>query len=69
MMPRHFIFIYGGNDPWSASAADPGTNPNCIKVVKEGGAHNTRISNLPDEQRELVLSTLNEWLEAPATKR
>jgi len=58
---RHFIFIYGQYDPWSASAADIGNNTQCIKVVKPGGSHATRISNLPPRQRELVLKKLEEW--------
>jgi len=60
---EHFIFIYGGNDPWSATAADIDGNKNCIKVVKEGGMHGTRIGNLPDDQKELVLRKLDEWLD------
>jgi hypothetical protein len=64
----HFIFLYGEYDPWSATAADPGKNENCLKVVKEGGSHRTRIMNLPDESREEVLSTLEEWLDSPAVR-
>lgn len=64
----HFIFLYGEYDPWSATAADPGDNENCLKVVKEGGAHSTRIRNLPDESREEVISLLEEWLETPASR-
>jgi len=60
---KHFIFIYGGNDPWSASAADINGNAECIKVVKEGGMHGTHIGNLPPEQKKLVLSKLEEWLD------
>ena len=28
---ENFIFLYGENDPWSASAADPGENKKCLK--------------------------------------
>lgn len=59
---RHFIFIYGENDPWSASAAVIDGNKECIKVVREGGAHSTRIKTLSDEQKSLVLNKLEEWL-------
>ena len=65
---KHFIFLYGEYDPWSASAADPGTNDQCLKIVKKGGAHSTRIGNLPPEQKELVISKLREWLDLPAAK-
>jgi hypothetical protein len=59
---KHFIFIYGEYDPWSASAVDLAGNPDCIKVVREKGSHGSRIGNLSPEQRELVYSKLEEWL-------
>lgn len=64
----HFIFLYGEYDPWSATAADPGDNGNCLKVVRKGGSHGTRIRNLPDESREEVISLLEEWLETTAAR-
>ncbi len=60
---ENFIFLYGEYDPWSATAADPGKNNKVLKIVKAGGAHGTRIRNLSDEQRELVYSKLEEWLD------
>lgn len=65
---KNFIFLYGEYDPWSASAADLTGNEDCLKVVKEGGSHSTRIRNLPDEQKEAVLTRLEEWLEQPALR-
>jgi hypothetical protein len=59
---RHFIFLYGEYDPWSASAADPGSNKSCIKVINPGGSHGTRITTLPVEQKKLVIRKLEEWL-------
>lgn len=63
---ENFIFLYGENDPWSATAADPGNNKKCIKIVNKGGAHGTRISILPEEQKELVMKKLQEWMDVPA---
>ncbi len=60
---RNFIFLYGEYDPWSATAIDPGSNRKVLKIVKPGGSHGTRIKNLPDEQKELVLSKLSKWLD------
>lgn len=65
---ENFIFLYGEFDPWSATAADPGDNDKCLKVVKEGGSHRTRIMNLSDDSREEVLDRLEEWLDYPATR-
>ncbi len=59
----NFIFIYGETDTWSATAAELTGSTNSIKIVKPGGSHRTRIWNLPDEQKETVISTLEHWLE------
>jgi len=58
----NFIFIYGELDPWSATAVDLKGKTNSIKVVKEGGCHRTRINNLPESQRKIIFSALNDWL-------
>lgn len=58
----NFIFIYGMKDTWSATAAAISEASNSIKILKEDGGHTTRIRNLPEEQKELVLSTLKEWV-------
>lgn len=56
------LLIYGGNDPWTASAAKAEGNKNVLKVVQEGGSHRTRIGTLPESQRELVMETLKKWM-------
>jgi hypothetical protein len=58
----NFIFIYGMQDTWSATAAQLSGNSNSLKILKAGGDHITRINNLPEDQKELVLSTLDSWL-------
>jgi hypothetical protein len=60
---NNMIYIYGEYDPWSAPAFVPVPGKtNALKVVKLGGSHTTRIQNLPEEQRQLVLDTLENWL-------
>jgi hypothetical protein len=56
------LLLYGGNDPWSASAATTHGNKKILKVVQSGGSHRTRIGTLPESQRELVLKTLEKWM-------
>jgi len=56
------LLIYGGNDPWTASAAKTNGNKKILKVVQPNGSHRTRIGTLPESQRELVMKTLEEWL-------
>lgn len=65
---ENFIFLYGQFDPWSATAADPGDNEKCLKIVREGGSHRTRIGNLPEEQKEEVLTKLEDWMETSVVK-
>ena len=61
---NNMIFIYGEYDPWSATAFVPiQGKTNALKIVKKGGAHSTRINNLPDYQRTQVLDSLEKWLE------
>lgn len=59
---ENMIFIYGEDDPWSATAVDLTLSNNLIKVVKPGGSHMTRIGNLPAEQQKVVMNALKEWL-------
>ena len=59
----NMIYIYGEFDPWSAPAFVPiPGKTNALKVVKPGGSHITRINNLPDDQKKVVLDTLGKWL-------
>jgi len=59
----NIIYIYGEDDTWSATAVELTGETNALKIVKKGGSHGTKIRNLPDEQKEAVLSTLERWLE------
>lgn len=59
---ENYIFIYGEYDTWTATAiTDTGTTNSRI-FVKEGGSHRTRISNMPEEQKEEVYQTLYSFL-------
>jgi hypothetical protein len=60
---RKILLIYGGNDPWSASAAKTYGNNKILKIVQSGGNHRTRIGTLPEFQRKRVMETLEKWLE------
>jgi len=60
---NNMLFIYGGNDTWSATAVELTGETNSIKMVKEGGSHRTRINNFSDEEKEIIYSTLEDWLD------
>lgn len=63
--PKH-IFIYGEIDPWSASGVctwlDDSKKQNMKIYVQPGGSHRARISNMPDDIKEQILSRLTDWL-------
>lgn len=60
---ERMILIYGENDPWSATAANPGKNPGVRRFVKPGGNHSVRIRILPEYQRIQLRKLLTEWLD------
>jgi hypothetical protein len=60
---NNMIFIYGGNDTWSATAVELTGETNSIKMVKEGGSHRTRINSFSDYEKKIIYSTLEDWLD------
>ena len=56
------LLIYGGSEPWSASAASTRGNKKILKIVQPNGSHRTRIDTLPESQRTLVMETLEKWM-------
>lgn len=63
----HHIFIYGENDPWSASGVsgwlDCSHKENMRVYVQPHGSHTARIYNMPDSIKEKIVSRLTKWLE------
>ncbi len=60
---NNMLFIYGENDTWSAAAVELTGETNSIKMVKEGGSHRTRINSFSNDEKEIIYSTLEDWLE------
>lgn len=60
---QNFIFIYGEYDPWNASSVQLNGTTNSIKMVKKAGSHATRIKHFNNEEKELIYSTLEKWLD------
>ncbi len=58
---ENFIYIYGENDPWTASAVELTGVTNSIKMVKKGGNHGSKIRDLDPDQKKLVYRKLQEW--------
>ena len=60
---KHMMWIYGEDDPWTATAVVLPPKDNFLKIVKPGGYHTSRINNLPDDQKKKVYDTLGSWLD------
>ena len=58
---QRIIYIYGGIDPWTAAAVQPAGGLDVVKVVQPGANHGVTIADL--EQKELVIQTLERWLD------
>ncbi len=60
---NNFIYIYGAGDTWSATSVPPSSATNSVWFFINGAHHGAaRIKNMNPWQRELFLSTLEEWL-------
>jgi len=57
---QRIIYIYGGIDPWTAAAVLPAGGLDVVKVVQPGANHSVKIGDL--DQKELVIQTLERWL-------
>ncbi len=64
--PTH-IFIYGSNDPWSASGVctwlDCSKKHNMRVYVKPGGDHGSSIVTMPEDVKNEIISRITKWLE------
>ena len=55
----NIVYIYGGNDPWTASAIESIDQTNSIKIIQQNANHQLRINNI--DEKQLVFSTLETW--------
>ena len=65
---NNFIFIYGEYDPWNSTSVQLNGTTNSIKMVKKTGSHATRIKHFNEEEKEIIFSTLEKWLDVKITR-
>lgn len=58
---QNIIYIYGGNDPWSAGGIESVGSTNSIKISQPGANHGLRITDL--DQQSVVWAALENWLD------
>lgn len=56
------LFIYGGIDPWGATAVDLKTNSKCRKFVRGDMHHGCRIKHFEGATKEEIMQQLKDWL-------
>jgi len=56
------LAIVGSTDPWGATSINTDNLSNTLKLVSNGGNHRTRINTLSEEQKQMALDQLNQWL-------
>lgn len=59
------IFIYGKDDPWTASGVVIPKKSPVLKIVQEGGSHRTRIETLDEENKRRVLDRMKAVIPVP----
>lgn len=59
---ENIIFIYGADDPWSATAAVCGNNDKVYFAMDKDNCHNVRIADMPDDVHAKIISLLDKWL-------
>ena len=66
---NQIIYIYGENDPWSASQVKLKGKTDALKVVIAKGDHSADISLMSETQREEVYEKLEKWLGVEITAK
>ncbi len=57
------IFIYGEIDPWSAAMVPAFKGKKNEQIyIQPRGSHSSRISNMPEDIKERILTQINKWL-------
>jgi hypothetical protein len=60
---NNIIYIYGEDDPWSASAVKlVYGKTNALEIFKKGGNHRTRIKDLDWSDQQKIFSKLEDWM-------
>lgn len=59
---ENFIFIYGGNDPWTSPGVCLTGKTNSLKMVLPNGSHASRIKGFSKKDKDLIYSRLESWL-------
>ena len=65
---NQMMYIYGEQDPWSATAFTPSEKTDAVKFVNPGGSHRTRIKSFPLTMQDSIYTVLEKWLDVDIDK-
>ncbi|MBN1205872.1 MAG: hypothetical protein JXB05_13225 [Myxococcaceae bacterium] len=65
---QRFLFIYGGNDPWSTGAFDVRERNDAFRLWVPEGNHGSSILALPEAERTLALDKIEAWMGVPVLR-
>ncbi|MCD8044173.1 MAG: aminopeptidase [Tannerellaceae bacterium] len=58
------IFIYGENDPWSATRVPDFKNKKNLQIyIEPGGSHRARIRTMPEATQKKIIEQISSWLQ------
>jgi hypothetical protein len=60
---ERLVFIYGELDPYTVTQAPVDKNKNCLKFIVKNGCHKSRISDLPENEQQIIYKQLSVWLQ------
>ncbi|MBU1099660.1 MAG: peptidase [Bacteroidetes bacterium] len=60
---KEVIYIYGENDPWTATGIWPSGKTNSFRMTLKDGNHGASILKFKGEEREKILKALEKWLD------
>lgn len=66
---NNIIYIYGEFDPWTATGVWPSPNTNSFRMTLPGGNHGTGILTFEGDDREKILTSLEDWLDLKINRR
>lgn len=61
---ERMLYVYGGNDPWSAepfTCGTSGASRECFRFFVDGGTHGSNIEQLPAAERDRAVALVRSW--------
>lgn len=59
---NYMLYLYGGQDAWSATAAAPTSKVNAVRMFNPRKNHSTRIRNYPENLKDSIYNILERWV-------